>query len=151
MPRSHRPVRLAITAIPKITLTLEKPESPTKSLFPVPLNFPRISHNFLNPFPLFSFSLSRYFLFPYFPLFLSLLFLSFSSFLSSSFSQASLLPVLRRPRTLPAPDPSASSLAPAPTTRPHTAGAAAIINSAARAVASNSAPPHRVAARRGHN
>jgi hypothetical protein len=33
-PRSRRPVRLAITAVPKIPLTLEKPENPTKNIFP---------------------------------------------------------------------------------------------------------------------
>jgi hypothetical protein len=39
MPRSRRPVRLAITAVPKITLTPEKPENPTKSLLPSLLIF----------------------------------------------------------------------------------------------------------------
>jgi hypothetical protein len=36
MPRSRRPIRLAITVVLKITLTPEKPENPTKSLFPPP-------------------------------------------------------------------------------------------------------------------
>jgi hypothetical protein len=40
MPRSHWLVRLAITVVPKITLTPEKPENPAKS-------FPLISLEFL--------------------------------------------------------------------------------------------------------
>jgi hypothetical protein len=107
MPRSRWTVRLAITAVPKITLTPEKPENPTKSLFPLPPNFPSISPNFLNPSSfffsfLFSFPFS-FFSFPslsFFPIFV------FLSFFPFSFS------FLPFPSPFFFPQPGASALAP---------------------------------------
>jgi hypothetical protein len=96
MPRSRRTVRLAITVVSKITLTPEKPENPTKSLLPLPPNFPRISPNLLNPSSfffsfLFSFPFSffpslpfPFFLFSFPFLFFLSLFPSFPSLLLSS-------------------------------------------------------------------
>jgi hypothetical protein len=108
-PRSHRPVRLAITAVPELTPVSEKPRKIRKNPSP---NFPRNSPNFLNPFSIF---------FPYFPfyififflfLFLFLLFLSTFFFPPSSSFGGS----CRDPRPRP-PTPRAISLpgpAPAP-------------------------------------
>jgi hypothetical protein len=88
MPRSRRPVRLAITAVPKIPLTPEIPENPAK-------NLPLISREilliflklFLISFPIFLFLFLYLFLifFSFLPFLLFLFFFSFLPFFFPSF------------------------------------------------------------------
>jgi hypothetical protein len=87
LPRSRRPARLAIIAVPKITPAPEDLEIPPKILS----KFPYFSQNFLPIFPYpfpFSFPFSLGFIFPFsFLLSFLLFFLSFLSSLSPSFGQ----------------------------------------------------------------
>jgi hypothetical protein len=94
-PRSRRPVRLAITAVPKITPTPEKPENPAKTF---PLNSREILLIFLKLFPIF-FPIFYFFSSSYF----SFSFLPFSLFFPSFLFPAFFLlrPGPRLPRLAP--------------------------------------------------